>query len=60
MAGTVGILEYLGLAVGYMLPKRQVGVTGTAIVMHKTLRSFNLAFLGLLSSEDVLCGQNQS
>jgi hypothetical protein len=37
MSGTVGILEYLGLAVGYMLPKGQIGVTATTVVMNETL-----------------------
>jgi hypothetical protein len=37
MTGTVRILKYLGLTIRNMLPKRQIGVTATTIVMNKSL-----------------------
>jgi hypothetical protein len=37
MTRTVRILKYLGFAIWNMLPKRQIGVTTTTIVMNKSL-----------------------
>jgi hypothetical protein len=37
MSGTVRVLKYFGLAVGYMLPKGQIGVTAATVIVDKAL-----------------------
>jgi hypothetical protein len=37
MSFAIGVLKYLRLTIGYMLPKGEVGITASAVVVYKTL-----------------------